>query len=507
MKSNRIIALAMTFVLLFSAVPVKAFASALPETDLVGEVINLADYSADVAKYQAECENAMKTMNNQQANGLHKLLGLLGVFYFSGKTIYTTTNDIQNIGAYIRENWLSLPEEEQVYVASIIKNYTSNNNYYETRKLLIPTRIKSMFDTLFGNVRDVEGTTIELNEGHTAQTIVPESYIYSLLGSDVGDVYNSMSRALYTNAKTAISTYYIYEMPIDVTIALINPDSNKVQFYYNDGTQFLTSTSNRLVYYRTDSFYADKPWAMSYFTSPTLWGDVINEVDYGNFYVLQGSTLEDAVPLNIDVELELDRSNETEEAVLPAEDVALTPNEAETIMTGDAPAEELLPDTEFVPESEVDSPNTDNPSDTDTGLGATILNALKSFLDLLIEALKGLLRWLFVPSADFLDGWIESMIETIENRTGILTYPLALTISYLGKIADIEDADAVLTIPEVKWKGSVLIQKQTFNFDAFLAQNAELATFYGYYMIVARAILIFAVLRLAWKKGEEMMEG
>ena len=203
MKQNRIVAFVLSFILLFSAIPTRVYAAALPESDLVGEVINLADYSADVARYQAECESAMKTMTNQQSNGLYKLLGLLGVFYFSGKTIYTSNNDIHNIGAYIRENWLSLPEEEQVYVASIIKNYTSNNNYYETRKLLIPTRIKSMFDTFFGNVRNVEGTTFELNKGHVTQTVVRESALQTLIQSEVGNVYTSMPRALYTNADSA----------------------------------------------------------------------------------------------------------------------------------------------------------------------------------------------------------------------------------------------------------------------------------------------------------------
>jgi hypothetical protein len=140
------------------------------------------------------------------------------------------------------------------------------------------------------------------------------------------------------------------------------------------------------------------------------------------------------------------------------------------------------------------------------GLG-DILDSILNIPAKILSVLKDLITWLFVPSDGFMDGYFDSMMDNFENNTGLLTYPLTAIINFLTRILNIETSSAALTLPDIEFMGYSLVSSQTFSFDEFLDDNESLNTFYGYYLVVVRGILIFAVIRLAYEKFEEMTKG
>lgn len=147
-----------------------------------------------------------------------------------------------------------------------------------------------------------------------------------------------------------------------------------------------------------------------------------------------------------------------------------------------------------------------NVDDSDTNVGVTDTED-SGILSGLLGILQDFAYWLFVPSDGFMDGFLDELTAIVEDSTGILTYPIVAVINFLGRVNDIGSADAVLTMPQIDWKGYTLIPTQSINLSAFIRDNAEIQKLYNYYLIFCRGLLIFYVLNLARKKEEQMTRG
>lgn len=134
----------------------------------------------------------------------------------------------------------------------------------------------------------------------------------------------------------------------------------------------------------------------------------------------------------------------------------------------------------------------------DVSLSQATVDAFETMINDIVSGL-------FVPEQGITEEWVQTELDYINAQTGVLTYPLGVLIKFLDRILDVNVGDMVLTLPRTTWHGREVIPEKTFNMTQFLKDNPTLNTFYGYYLIVIKAILVFGVVNLAKRKFEEMM--
>lgn len=473
-----------------------AYATAYVPALETGSMISTSEWASNGAALLSEALSKYGAMGVVAAENAAIVVGSAAFAYGATKGItFAVDKSMQTVatlGRYLIANCASASAEIQRTIASVITNVNVDASYYTTKSMVYSAGLLTSLDSFLGNF--VDANTIAMNKGLVSQSVIPASALTAMTDS-VYALYKNMVHPIYMSrsASDAFSfyPYNIYNVPVSVKYALVNTAGDSVSFWDSAYKQVvMTGIDTQTYWLHYSTLLNPAEWETNWNTASALpWGSTVS-YDFTGLEVLQGDTIQDALGLSVDFPLGLDLTGLRDVPLTLTNDLVIPYTDAIAIGTGDIALEDVAEVT--------------TPVEADTGLLGTIGQALSNFLDMLINALKALLEWLFVPSAGFMDSWLEGMMSTVNDRTGILTYPLTCLITFLNRVANISSGDAVLSIPEVKWKGAVLMQKQTFNFNAFLASNPELDTFYGYYLIVVRALLIFSVLRLAWKKYEEM---
>lgn len=124
----------------------------------------------------------------------------------------------------------------------------------------------------------------------------------------------------------------------------------------------------------------------------------------------------------------------------------------------------------------------------------------------IVEGIQGIFQYLFVPSDVKVAEFVQNIELKTQNHAGILTYPISLVIKFLQGISILGVSDCVLIIPEIKYKGYVLLTRYEFNFTEFV-ERAEFKQVYKVYRYITNYIMIIAVVLLAVKKGDQIIRG
>ena len=116
------------------------------------------------------------------------------------------------------------------------------------------------------------------------------------------------------------------------------------------------------------------------------------------------------------------------------------------------------------------------------------------------------IKSIFVPDDAALQEFIDNARDTIENQTGILTYPTSLVVKFVGFLADIGKQDCIIKIPEIKFQNQTLLKEYTFNFTKYV-NDTEIKTLYDIYLTIVDFIMVMWIVNLARKKADEIMRG
>ena len=124
----------------------------------------------------------------------------------------------------------------------------------------------------------------------------------------------------------------------------------------------------------------------------------------------------------------------------------------------------------------------------------------------IVEGIQGLFQYLFVPSDIKVAEFVQNIELKTQNHAGILTYPISLVILFLQGISNLGVSDCILIVPEIKYKGHILIGRYEFNFTEYV-ERAEFREAYKVYRYITNYIMIIAVVLLAIKKGDQIIRG
>lgn len=135
-----------------------------------------------------------------------------------------------------------------------------------------------------------------------------------------------------------------------------------------------------------------------------------------------------------------------------------------------------------------------------------LIDAITSIPSLILQGIRGLLEWLFVPSDISISSFIISLEGILSDRYGLLSYPIVILFKFFNNILSADIGDPVLSIPMLKFNNYTLLEPYSINLNDYIRDN-QLENIYYYYRIVTNFIMIIAVLNLIYKKTDEILRG
>lgn len=140
------------------------------------------------------------------------------------------------------------------------------------------------------------------------------------------------------------------------------------------------------------------------------------------------------------------------------------------------------------------------------GIASTISGILDTVIALpntITESVTGALERVFVPDAVVVEDICNTFESSLEERVGILTYPLAISIGFLLKLPKLDNSDCILVIPKLQLDDNVYFKGYSYN----LSENVrKWGDYYNILKVCVDAIMIFGVLGLARKKLYEFLD-
>lgn len=105
----------------------------------------------------------------------------------------------------------------------------------------------------------------------------------------------------------------------------------------------------------------------------------------------------------------------------------------------------------------------------------------------------------------FLGTYFDELFDWFCDRLGFLSYPLELILDILDKILNINFAEPIINIPEIKepFTNQTLISANSFNFNSLL-ENETLKGIHDIYLILVDAVIVFGFVNLLKRKMEEV---
>lgn len=377
---KQIVSFTLVFVLMFATMmPTTVYATSGTAT-LGGYAV---DVSGDLVTLLDQTKEALGSMGAAVINNADVVVGSALFAYLATEGItWAVEGSVQgakNLGAFCREHADELPDALARHFCGVVLSMQTDPTYYETKNTVITNNILSAIDGWFGNYVDAE--TISMNRGLAAQTKVPLSSFDTMTVTQ-WQTYNGFTNCVYTSTNIDTLPFAIYSFPNTVKYALVNNAANAVTFYTADGTQ-ATGTSTYLYYYSSPSLNVVSEWKQAMFTSWRFTGEVLNSVDYGNIYVLQGDTFAEAIGMDVTIPLELDKTGVLDVPQTLGQDLSIPYTDAIGLGTGEIALEDVA---------------VLNPSGTVTDTNTSILDAIKSIPQRIIDGIGEMLKSLFIPS-------------------------------------------------------------------------------------------------------------
>lgn len=124
----------------------------------------------------------------------------------------------------------------------------------------------------------------------------------------------------------------------------------------------------------------------------------------------------------------------------------------------------------------------------------------------LVELIVDGLKSLFIPADDFFSLYFDELNNWFSDRLGFLYYPLELLFDLLDRFLNINFAEPVINIPDIKepFTDVTLIKSTSLNFNELL-ENETLKNVHDIYFIIVDAFIYIGLVTLLYKKYEEVM--
>lgn len=123
-----------------------------------------------------------------------------------------------------------------------------------------------------------------------------------------------------------------------------------------------------------------------------------------------------------------------------------------------------------------------------------ILTDIKTGITSLVDTFKNI----WVIDNEYITTSIQTTLTKLQGHTGLLTYPVSLTIQFLNMVSNISANDFILTFPHIELIGN---QETTFNVSAMVRNDAKLNNFYNIYLTILDGIIAFWLVNLLYEKS------
>ena len=135
-----------------------------------------------------------------------------------------------------------------------------------------------------------------------------------------------------------------------------------------------------------------------------------------------------------------------------------------------------------------------------------IPDVIVSIPSMVVSGFRDVMEWLFVPDSVAIGELVTNMENIMNERTGILTYPVTAVYNFLGKVKSMEQEDCILVLPAIEYKNYKLCDKYEYNLTE-LTRSDSFSKIYNIYLRITDFMMIIAVLHLASNKYNKAMEG
>ena len=385
-KGNRVmkkqfVSFTLVFVLMFATLmPTTVYATSGTAT-YSGYAV---DVTGDLATLLNQTKEALSGMGAAVINNADVVVGSALFAYLATEGItWSVEGSVQgakNLGAFCRDHADELPDALARHFCGVVLSMQTDPKYYETKNTVITNNILNAIDGWFGNYVDAE--TITMNKGLVAQTVIPLE-LFNSMTTTMWQTYEGMTSVVYQKTGIATTPEAIYSFPNTVKYALVNNAGDRVNFYTESGS--LASGNSTYLYYYLSGIgdgVADG-WRQALFTSWQFTGDVLNAMDFGNMIVLQGDSFAEAIGLDVTIPLPLDKTGVLDVPNTLANDLVIPYTDAIGVGTGEIALEDVA---------------VLNPSGTVTDTNTSILDAIKSIPQRIIDGIGEMLKSLFIPS-------------------------------------------------------------------------------------------------------------
>ncbi len=144
-------------------------------------------------------------------------------------------------------------------------------------------------------------------------------------------------------------------------------------------------------------------------------------------------------------------------------------------------------------------------------LGDKFNEAINALGEFIIDGIRDILQWAFVPSEEFMDEYIQVIRDKYEEHFGIFAQVTLFLTDTLEYIDSLMDYDYEFVFPEVSLpiagKTYVIIEKQTVNMKQWLGSGSFGAELYSIYQTCVWAIIIFCIFKYALVVEDVIISG
>lgn len=129
-------------------------------------------------------------------------------------------------------------------------------------------------------------------------------------------------------------------------------------------------------------------------------------------------------------------------------------------------------------------------------------------VELLVDGLKALFSFLFIPSNEYFSNWFSDLNDTFKDQFGILYYPVSVVIEFLSSLDEsLVDKEPIISTPVFTLSfmnfSATLLPASSYNFNSLLT-NDTFVKVHNFYLFFVNVIFTIGLIAFAGKVGTEI---
>ena len=249
--------------------------------------------------------------------------------------------------------------------------------------------------------------------------------------------------------------------------------------------------------------------------------DVVFRVSIGDYYYDQYYVirLDDMHKMGTGVSID-DPNKDSNKELLEKQDELLKKQD-EAMKQQQQQHEELLEQQKQQHEEELAQQKEQN--ETSKGIWGTLKDLLSyinpfsenffayKLVELIIDGITNLLKFLFIPEDDFFSNWFSDMNDTFKDQFGILYYPVSVIIEFLSTLDNsLSSHEPIINTPEFRLSfmnfNVILLPAFHYNFNDLL-DNETFNRVHTFYLLFVNIVFTIGLIAFASKVATEIFGG